>query len=146
MFGPGVERQLPPAFGLWRFGDGEVLPVLHSFRALLATGAGGSRGLAGRVAAADSLPAPRYRRRRRARSGPRHRVSPRPRAPRHLALERSPRLRTSYTGAMSGIVLDGKAYAKELEAELKIRVERLLQSGAQPPILATILVGDDPAS
>ena len=47
---------------------------------------------------------------------------------------------------MSGIVLDGKAYAKELEAELKIRVERLLQSGAQPPILATILVGDDPAS
>lgn len=47
---------------------------------------------------------------------------------------------------MAGIVLDGKAYAKELEAELRVRVERLVQSGAEPPILATILVGDDPAS
>ncbi len=45
---------------------------------------------------------------------------------------------------MAGIVLDGKAYAKELEAELTARVRRLnLQ---EPPILATILVGDDPAS
>ena len=45
---------------------------------------------------------------------------------------------------MAGLVLDGKAYAKELEAELTARVERLaLQS---PPVLATILVGDDPAS
>ena len=45
---------------------------------------------------------------------------------------------------MAGIVLDGKAYAKELEAELTARVQRLnLQD---PPILATILVGDDPAS
>jgi len=42
------------------------------------------------------------------------------------------------------IVLDGKAYSKELEAELATRVARLhLQD---PPILATILVGDDPAS
>ena len=42
------------------------------------------------------------------------------------------------------IVLDGKAYSKELEAELTARVARLnLQD---PPILATILVGDDPAS
>jgi methylenetetrahydrofolate dehydrogenase (NADP+)/methenyltetrahydrofolate cyclohydrolase len=45
------------------------------------------------------------------------------------------------------IVLDGKAYAKELEAELKARVERLPQSkSGEPPILATILVGEDPAS
>jgi methylenetetrahydrofolate dehydrogenase (NADP+)/methenyltetrahydrofolate cyclohydrolase len=45
------------------------------------------------------------------------------------------------------IVLDGKAYAKELEAELKMRVERLPQStSGEPPILATILVGEDPAS
>jgi methylenetetrahydrofolate dehydrogenase (NADP+) / methenyltetrahydrofolate cyclohydrolase len=45
---------------------------------------------------------------------------------------------------MAGLVLDGKAYAKELETELTARVERLaLQS---PPVLATILVGDDPAS
>ena len=42
------------------------------------------------------------------------------------------------------IVLDGKAYSKELEAELTTRVARLnLQ---EPPILATLLVGDDPAS
>jgi methylenetetrahydrofolate dehydrogenase (NADP+) / methenyltetrahydrofolate cyclohydrolase len=48
---------------------------------------------------------------------------------------------------MAGIVLDGKAYAKELEAELTVRVQRLLQSVLkEPPILATILVGDDPAS
>ena len=45
------------------------------------------------------------------------------------------------------LVLDGKAYAKELEAELKVRVERLPQSiSGEPPILATILVGEDPAS
>ena len=42
------------------------------------------------------------------------------------------------------IVLDGKAYSKELEAELTIRVARL--NLKDPPILATILVGDDPAS
>ena len=48
---------------------------------------------------------------------------------------------------MAGLVLDGKAYAKELEAELKSRVERLPAARAgHPPILATILVGDDPAS
>ena len=42
------------------------------------------------------------------------------------------------------ILLDGKAYSKELETELSVRVGRLhLQ---EPPILATILVGDDPAS
>ena len=42
------------------------------------------------------------------------------------------------------MVLDGKAYSKELEAELTARVARLnLQ---EPPILATLLVGDDPAS
>jgi methylenetetrahydrofolate dehydrogenase (NADP+)/methenyltetrahydrofolate cyclohydrolase len=45
---------------------------------------------------------------------------------------------------MAGIVLDGKAYAKELEAELTARVQRL--NPQDPPILATILVGDDPAS
>jgi methylenetetrahydrofolate dehydrogenase (NADP+) / methenyltetrahydrofolate cyclohydrolase len=45
---------------------------------------------------------------------------------------------------MPPIVLDGKAYAKELEAELTLRVQRLRLP--EPPILATILVGDDPAS
>jgi len=45
---------------------------------------------------------------------------------------------------MPAIVLDGKACSKELEAELALRVARLHL--AEPPILATILVGDDPAS
>ena len=49
---------------------------------------------------------------------------------------------------MAGLVLDGKAYAKELEAELQERVKKVKQkSGSEePPILATILVGADPAS
>jgi len=45
---------------------------------------------------------------------------------------------------MPAIVLDGKACSKELEAELTIRVARL--NLKYPPILATILVGEDPAS
>jgi methylenetetrahydrofolate dehydrogenase (NADP+)/methenyltetrahydrofolate cyclohydrolase len=48
---------------------------------------------------------------------------------------------------MSALVLDGKAYAKELEVELQQRVEKLKPTtGSEPPILATILVGSDPAS
>ncbi len=48
---------------------------------------------------------------------------------------------------MSALVLDGKALARELEAELGERVARLQQQcGGPPPALATILVGDDPAS
>lgn len=48
---------------------------------------------------------------------------------------------------MAGLILDGKAYAKELEAELTVRVARLPAARAgEPPILATILVGEDPAS
>lgn len=49
---------------------------------------------------------------------------------------------------MAGLVLDGKAYAKELEAELQNRVQALKEKAGtnEPPILATILVGSDPAS
>jgi methylenetetrahydrofolate dehydrogenase (NADP+)/methenyltetrahydrofolate cyclohydrolase len=48
---------------------------------------------------------------------------------------------------MSALVLDGKALAAQTEAELLARVEKLKQkSGGKTPILATILVGDDPAS
>jgi methylenetetrahydrofolate dehydrogenase (NADP+)/methenyltetrahydrofolate cyclohydrolase len=47
---------------------------------------------------------------------------------------------------MNGLILDGKAYAKELEAELAARVEKIKQITSDPPILATILVGADPAS
>lgn len=45
------------------------------------------------------------------------------------------------------IILDGKALAKQYEAELAARVERLSEkSGGRKPSLATILVGGDPAS
>jgi len=48
---------------------------------------------------------------------------------------------------MSALVLDGKTLAAQSEAELLARVERLkAKSGGKTPILATILVGDDPAS
>lgn len=48
---------------------------------------------------------------------------------------------------MPGIVLDGKGLSKQLEAELAERVERIkTKTGGRTPILATILVGDDPAS
>lgn len=48
---------------------------------------------------------------------------------------------------MTGTLLDGKALAKQIEAELAIRVENLKRrNGNRTPILATILVGDNPAS
>lgn len=48
---------------------------------------------------------------------------------------------------MSALVLDGKALAKKTEQELSERVGTLKESNSsQPPILATILVGADPAS
>lgn len=48
---------------------------------------------------------------------------------------------------MPAIVLDGKALAQQSEAEFSSRVARLRAvNDGRPPILATILVGDDPAS
>lgn len=48
---------------------------------------------------------------------------------------------------MSALILDGKSLAKKTEAELSQRVNALkLANNGQPPILATILVGSDPAS
>ena len=48
---------------------------------------------------------------------------------------------------MAGMVLDGKALARDLEATLQERVQRFVErSPGVPPTLATILVGDDPAS
>jgi methylenetetrahydrofolate dehydrogenase (NADP+)/methenyltetrahydrofolate cyclohydrolase len=44
------------------------------------------------------------------------------------------------------LVLDGKALARQLEGELATRVEKLRAADGRTPILATILVGDDPAS
>jgi len=48
---------------------------------------------------------------------------------------------------MSAIVLDGKALATKVEQQLSTRVARIKQhTQGIKPILATILVGDDPAS
>jgi methylenetetrahydrofolate dehydrogenase (NADP+)/methenyltetrahydrofolate cyclohydrolase len=47
---------------------------------------------------------------------------------------------------MSAILLDGKAVAARTETELSERVAAIKAKTGQTPILATILVGDDPAS
>ncbi|MDO7653715.1 MAG: bifunctional methylenetetrahydrofolate dehydrogenase/methenyltetrahydrofolate cyclohydrolase FolD [Porticoccus sp.] len=48
---------------------------------------------------------------------------------------------------MPAQILDGKAIAQQTEEELSKRVAQLIEkSGGQAPILATILVGGDPAS
>lgn len=47
---------------------------------------------------------------------------------------------------MSGMILDGKALARQMEQELAVRVEKIKNISGKTPILATILVGDDPAS
>lgn len=48
---------------------------------------------------------------------------------------------------MTAIILDGKSLAQQSEAEFSQRVSALVASNqGRPPILATILVGDDPAS
>jgi len=45
------------------------------------------------------------------------------------------------------LILDGKALANKIEEELKPRVEAYKKkNGGRPPVLATILVGSDPAS
>jgi methylenetetrahydrofolate dehydrogenase (NADP+)/methenyltetrahydrofolate cyclohydrolase len=47
---------------------------------------------------------------------------------------------------MSAVIIDGKAVAVELRAELSIRVARMSEDGSAPPSLAVVLCGDDPAS
>ncbi|MBN1636518.1 MAG: bifunctional methylenetetrahydrofolate dehydrogenase/methenyltetrahydrofolate cyclohydrolase FolD [Deltaproteobacteria bacterium] len=48
---------------------------------------------------------------------------------------------------MSTIILDGKTLALQIEKELAGRVENIrTANNGRPPVLATILVGDDPAS
>jgi methylenetetrahydrofolate dehydrogenase (NADP+)/methenyltetrahydrofolate cyclohydrolase len=48
---------------------------------------------------------------------------------------------------MNAVILDGKALAQQIESELAVRVQRIKDvSNGRSPILATILVGDDPAS
>lgn len=47
---------------------------------------------------------------------------------------------------MTAQLLDGKAYAKQIETDLVKRVNNIKKKTGRTPILATILVGDDPAS
>jgi methylenetetrahydrofolate dehydrogenase (NADP+) / methenyltetrahydrofolate cyclohydrolase len=47
---------------------------------------------------------------------------------------------------MAAIVLSGKALARQIEVELSARVQAIKERGSSVPILATILVGDDPSS
>ncbi len=47
---------------------------------------------------------------------------------------------------MSALILDGKAVAQKTESELSTRVAAIREKTGRTPILATILVGDDPAS
>ena len=48
---------------------------------------------------------------------------------------------------MAAQILDGKALAQKFEGEMRERVDRLREAASgRTPILATILVGDDPAS
>jgi len=44
------------------------------------------------------------------------------------------------------LVLDGKKLAAEIEEDLKVRTQRIIEKTGRVPMLATILVGDDPAS
>ncbi len=47
---------------------------------------------------------------------------------------------------VSATIIDGKAIAARVRAQVKSEVEGLVAKGAQAPGLATVLVGDDPAS
>jgi methylenetetrahydrofolate dehydrogenase (NADP+)/methenyltetrahydrofolate cyclohydrolase len=46
---------------------------------------------------------------------------------------------------MTAVILDGKATAEKVKADLKLRVDKLVAAGFQPG-LGTILIGDDPGS
>ena len=47
---------------------------------------------------------------------------------------------------MAAKIIDGKAIAADIRAEVKAEAERLRQERGITPGLATVLVGDDPAS
>jgi methylenetetrahydrofolate dehydrogenase (NADP+) / methenyltetrahydrofolate cyclohydrolase len=47
---------------------------------------------------------------------------------------------------MSAVIVDGRAVAAELRAELTTRIARMTEDGSAPPSLAVVLCGDDPAS
>lgn len=48
--------------------------------------------------------------------------------------------------ASNSLLLDGKALAKKIQSELKVKIERLEPKIGRPPGLAVLMVGDNPAS
>ena len=47
---------------------------------------------------------------------------------------------------MSAEIIDGKAIAQDVRSEVRAEVAEWIRSGGRQPGLATVLVGDDPAS
>ena len=47
---------------------------------------------------------------------------------------------------MSAVIVDGKAIAAELRAEIAAEITAMTEAGSRPPSLAVVLCGDDPAS
>jgi methylenetetrahydrofolate dehydrogenase (NADP+) / methenyltetrahydrofolate cyclohydrolase len=47
---------------------------------------------------------------------------------------------------MSALIVDGKAIAAELRAEIAAEITAMTEDGQRPPSLAVVLCGDDPAS
>lgn len=43
-------------------------------------------------------------------------------------------------------LIDGRQLAKDIKAEIKLEVDKLLEQGSRGPHLAAVLIGDDPAS
>ncbi|HEY3385161.1 MAG TPA: tetrahydrofolate dehydrogenase/cyclohydrolase catalytic domain-containing protein, partial [Saprospiraceae bacterium] len=43
-------------------------------------------------------------------------------------------------------IIDGNAIAKQIKAELKEKVDKVVATGKRPPHLAAVLIGDHPAS
>jgi methylenetetrahydrofolate dehydrogenase (NADP+) / methenyltetrahydrofolate cyclohydrolase len=58
----------------------------------------------------------------------------------------TPPVRAIRSAAMSATVIDGRAVAAEVRARVKREVADLLAAGGSAPGLATVLVGEDPAS
>jgi methylenetetrahydrofolate dehydrogenase (NADP+) / methenyltetrahydrofolate cyclohydrolase len=53
---------------------------------------------------------------------------------------------TPVPAAMRGMIIDGVAISAQVREEVAAEVELWIDEGRRPPTLATILVGDDPAS
>ena len=99
-----------------------------------ALGDAGSARLGEAAGDARSVPRPRVRLRRHVRhAGPRN-GSPFAGPP------------ASLTRLMAAGIIDGKAIAQQVRAEVAEEVAAWVRAGHAPPGLATVLVGDDPAS